>query len=290
MKLFRLVFLIIMFCLTLNAKQSTLNAGILYLDMISSKEESLIGTEIWKKDFENKFSDRKINLILYENEERLIEDYKALKINTVVADLNFYYKYQSIIDKISNYKFVVSQSKTQYEQFYLIKNKKNNTSFDDKKVNEIYFRNRVEKSWFESIVLKSNYDKNILKKLKRIEKKKRLIFNIFFNKSNFSIVSKVLYDSMVELNPQIKSEIEIVKKSEPIFFISCGFSRNDEKNNFDGTILREFEKDLNNKENFYNSMSYNSIQSIFLIEEEFNEHLTKFYKEYFELIKQYKIK
>ncbi len=62
----------------------------------------------------------------------------------------------------------------------------------------------------------------------------------FFNKNNVSIINRDLYHSMLELNPQIKNQIEVVKESKKIFFIGMGIVRKD--------LTKEHKKNYKNNE------------------------------------------
>ncbi len=44
------------------------------------------------------------------------------------------------------------------------------------------------------------------------KKNQRLILNIYFNKADFSVVSKTVYRDMILLNPSIEKRIKVIKK------------------------------------------------------------------------------
>ena len=65
---------------------------------------------------------------------------------------------------------------------------------------------------------------------------------MYFNKVDFTAVSKVVYDDMVLLNPDIKKKLIIVEKSKPIFFFGLGVFHKDTPKK----LVNKFQKIIDN--------------------------------------------
>ena len=53
-----------------------------------------------------------------------------------------------------------------------------------------------------------------------------MLYFKFFKKYNYAVVPKVIYDTIVEMNPQISRKVEIIATSEPIFISLLGVVNN----------------------------------------------------------------
>ena len=154
-------------------------------------------------------------------------------------------------------------------------------------VNVIYYKNNMGRKWIDYIVLEK-YKKSmfkVFKKVVEIKRPQKLIFNIFFNKNELSVVSKKMYDDMVELNPQIKKKIEIIKKSKAIFLSGIGFS----SKNFDpyyDNMISGVRDDINEKGKIRLSDAIN-IHKIYYVKDVELKPLNDFFYEYSKLKRLY---
>ncbi len=67
----------------------------------------------------------------------------------------------------------------------------------------------------------------VIKKRNFKQKNKRLLLDVYFNKSDFTVISKAIYDDMLLLNPAMKKNLLIIEKSDPIFFSALGLFHKD---------------------------------------------------------------
>lgn len=256
-----------------------IKVGILYGKIFTAKKEAKIGLKLWKKQMKKKKYDYNVDLILYDNKEKLISDYKNKKIHSIIFDTTSYYENKKGIDNINSDKWAISRNSSIFQQFYLVKNIESKTSLEKFKPKKIFYKENMSRLWLESLFLKRNININT-KVYEKIEKSNKLVFNIFFNKNDVSLMTKDLYESMAEFNPQIKSRLKIIKKSEKIFFDAIGFSRKDINKNFKKT-LNLIEREVNTKKNAFEALSFTNVQQIFPLKDVSLKELDNFYKEYF---------
>jgi len=171
---------------------------------------------------------RKLNVIFIKDEETLLKDYINFnKYNMMLNYPSFYLQNRDKLKENSVNPFLFYNSGTQKTQYYLIANKKSkikdisnltNKSFSALSIDENYV------TWLDYLIRKefnTSYN-NIVSKVKKVHKNDRLLLDVYFEKVDFTVVSKVVYDDISLLNPSIKKKLHIVTKSEPIFFFGLG--------------------------------------------------------------------
>lgn len=279
----KVIFTILIFFTTLNSQE--INIGVLYKNVFASKKEAKVGAMLWQKQMREKFPNISLNTIFYKSGKNIIEDYKKGLITNVVLDPTFYFENKKTLDKYTSLKWILNYSEDKFINYYLIKNKNSNFNLDNLDVKNIFYNNELEKVWFEKLVYE-NYKgktKEILKKLKRLIKRKKLMYNVFFNKNNVSIINRDLYHSMLELNPQIKNQIEVIKESKRIFFIGMGIVRKDLTKEHK-RITKIMNAHLENEADKFDFLSFMDINRIYFFKDDKEiEELEKFYQEYFDL-------
>jgi len=286
MKFFLFLLSLILLSFSLYANEEKFKIGIFQKKLFATRKEAKIGAELWLKHMREKDEEFKMDMIFYEDEKKIIKDYISGKISVVLFDATSYYKNKKTIDQLTDHKWIMSSSKGIFDKFYLIKNKKLKFELDDLKNKHIFYNDEMAKVWLDSLLYK-NKRKKIDKKYIKTEKENKLIFNVFFNKDDLSIISQDAYISMLELNPQIKQRIEIVSESEAIFFNAIGFSRKNLSSKFENMIDLMRTK-LVKKEKGFDVLSLVDIQKIYVLKENDLNKLDEFYKEYFFLKKKYR--
>lgn len=283
-----LILISLIFSINIFASENKVNIGVLYHKIFTTKKEAEIGSKIWLKYMEEKSYFKGVNIVFYEDEEKIVDDFVDNKISAMISNLTLYFKNKKILDKSSKIKWIPSTTKDIYEQYYLIKNKESKITLDSLSNKDIYYKNDIGKVWIENFILEKYKKplKNVLKEFKEIKKSQKLVFNVFFNKNKLSVINKKLYLSMLELNPQIKQKIQIIKKSKPIFFSAIGFTHKFMSNKY-SKMLEKITDDLNSSENGIKLVSLIDLTRIFVVTNDDLEELEIFYKKYFKLKKQY---
>lgn len=170
----------------------------------------------------------KINIVFIYDDTNLLENYKKLKkMNVLVVHSDFYLKNKTELKKISQRPFLFNNEGEIKNQYYLIANRDSNINELSDLKNKTYGSYVADSSynmWADYILRKElniSLDK-LVKNKNFVQKGQKLILDIYFNKSDFSVISKVVYDDMVALNPAIEKKVFILKKSKPIFFLAIG--------------------------------------------------------------------
>ena len=259
------ILLVFFISLSVYAKEITLAS--LYNSFSMSKDEAKKASIIWKKEMKKEYPKYDFNVILYKDAKKILKDYIDKKIQVIIADEQFYFRNKKELENLSNYIYILSNNEKVFHQFYLLKNKK--SDLKNTKNLKAIFRYYPSLNWLKSL----NLD---IKDIKRVENEKKLIFDVFFNKNSISVVKKELYDSMIELNPQITKRIEVIKKSKTIFIDALGFMRSD-----DDKINRIFNastKRINSSNSNFEVNQYIQLQKLFLLKDKELKPLYDFYK------------
>ena len=125
----------------------------------------------------------------------------------------------------------------------------------------------------------------VFKEIVDSQKTKKLIFNVFFNKDSVSVVSRRLYRDMLELNPQIKNKIEILKKSKAIFLSGVGFT-NKKINPYYENMHDSVKEDMGKNGKIILSPAV-KIYDFYKINDEELKPLDRFFENFFNLKKLY---
>lgn len=288
MKFFKYILIFLFVTLTLHA---------------NLKEEYTFGITIYKFDkvYQNKAKrlilktldkmaeklDSKISVIFIDSEDKLLEDFKKFeKMNTMIVYSSFYLKNKEEIKKISKNPFLFNNSK-KMTQYYLIANKKSNIKSSKDLKNKSFASLTIDdnySTWIDFLVRKNlnTSFRNIIKNEKRVNKNEKLLLNVYFNKVDFTAVSKIFYDDMVLLNPSITKNLVIIEKSEPIFFFSLGLFHKNTPSKLTEAFHRLIDDGSFNKEfrNLYKVLNLYGIQKTSF---ESLKSLDDFYNNYLKL-------
>jgi len=234
-----------------------------------------------------------LNITFYENEKKLLEDFKNKKnINTLILSAQFYFDNKELIKEISKNPYVYRTNELKYSQLLMIANKNSKiNSINDIKnkhfSNSLYMKNNA--IWLDYITLKKLNKPygQIIKEESTSTKASTALLDVYFNKADFCIIDKDMYEDMLILNPSLKKNLTIIEKSDEIFFFAFtavhkDVSSNSVKSLNDFFINKEFK---NNFREFFKLINLNSITAI-----EFGDFdkIEQFFTEYENLKKKYK--
>ena len=286
MKVFKYLLVVVIMNISLHAKIN---------------EEYYIGVAIYKFDKSNqnriksvlvkftskwqKFFDKKINIIFIEDEKNLLKDFKKFeKMNILIAFTTFYLENKEELHKFSTQPFLFNNDSSTKTQYYLIANKNSEINSIKHLKNKTFSSLSIDQGysiWLDYLVrkkLKVSLE-NIIKEKHEFYTNSRLLLDVYFNKSDFTVVSKIVYDDMLLLNPSLKKNLIILEKSKPMFFFALGlFHKSTSKELIDSFMkvvyskkFDEMFRDLFTPLNLYGMQktSFNELEDI-----------NKFYDEY----------
>ncbi|WP_072680391.1 hypothetical protein [Arcobacter sp. LA11] len=286
MRLLNIIIIFFLFSNILNAKENSSYIGILSEKIFTTQKEAKIAAKIWTK-YMSEIGYENVFIKFYDDENVLIADYLNNKVSTILGTYQMYYKNKSIIDNVSKRRWIPTISKNTFEQFYLIKNVDSEITINNLNNKILNYKDNIGKIWLDSIIM-SKYKKSVSKVFSEIidiKKPQKLIFNVFFNKNQLSVVSKKLYDDMIELNPQIKNKIEILEKSKITFISGIGFTSK-KINPYYDDMLKNIRKDIDKKGIIKLSPSIN-IYEFYDISNEELKPLDSFFSFYLNLKRKY---
>ncbi|WP_321312611.1 hypothetical protein [Halarcobacter sp.] len=278
MKFFKFLILTFLLTLNLNAKM-TINIGMYYDRLfINDKNISEVGARLWEKYINKEYPDIKLSIKFYKDERALLKDYKDKKLSAILSNDLFYLENKKYINDYSDKKWIVSRSSEKFEELYLIKNQKSKFTLNNLETQEVLYIDKYAKIWFESLIDLESIN-NISSKIKKVNKPKKLFYEPFFKENSISIMSKSMYDTMIELNPQIKEKVEIITKSEKIFFLGMGFKRKNMDKKI-SEIANKLISNINKTGDNSETTNYIQIQNVSEVEEHDLDKLELFYKNF----------
>ncbi len=235
----------------------------------------------------------KINFKIYNENEMILKDYINKKMDTIILDAVTYFRNKEVLDPLTYKKWGVSLSRKKRSRYYLIANgEKKLKGFNELKNKKLVFKgdDKIANIWLEkkSLSINKKSSKKLLGELKKEKNDRRVVFNVFFGKADYGIITKKAWDFIVSFNPAIKKKVKIVDMSDNIFIDNLGIYSKDSD-----TSSREFffEKGKNSQnlkaKKALRIINILKVDAIFIIEDESLESLNKFFEEYFELEKRY---
>lgn len=293
MKIFKPLLLLIFLILNLYAQdKSKLSFGIvinqynsLNQNRIKRLSENLVqkANQDYKRDF---------RVVFYESQKLLIEDLKAKKnINTVVLYPEFYAQNKELIKEITiNPIIFKNNNENKNTQFLLIANKNSNIhSIKDLK-NKVFINAEYVKNysiWLDFLSLKilNKPYKSILKQELFSAKLSTSVLDVYFNKGDFCIVDKKIYENMLILNPSLENNLTIIEKSPEMFFSAISSIHKDSADLVE--LINVLLNDESFKNDFRELLKLISIDSLSFVEFKDLKQIEDFYDEYAKLQKKY---
>lgn len=173
--------------------------------------------------------EEKIYVSFIENDKNLLKDFEAFKkINVIIVTPRFYLDNKEKLKEISFNPFLFNHNSDRKTQYYLIANKSSKIKSIKDLKGKVFASFVLSDSyimWLDYLIRKSfgaSYEK-IVKKREIEKTTQTLLLDVYFNKSDFTVVSDIVYHDMILLNPAIKKNLIIIEKSKPIFFLGVGF-------------------------------------------------------------------
>jgi len=258
-------------------------------EFFKDKKFSNVVFKVIESSFNNKHRELKMKLLPYTSEKKILSDFKKEKIPLIILSPESYFNNETSLKKISSKKWTIRFNKEKYEQYYLLANKNSNASIKNIKNYRVNFRDGIFSSqrWFESLIYKEHKKpyKTLVKKSFYFKKRSKLIYEVFFNKDSVSIVNKNDFDTLLEINPQLKKNIKIIKKSRRIFLSFIGISHKNikkERENFIFNHVTNIDSIIVSE----HSLSLQSLSKVYLLKDADLLQLRRFYKEY-KILKTY---
>lgn len=280
----KFVVFFLLFVNFLIADENKIRLGILYNKIFTSEKDEKINSKVWEiylkeeKLFENVVTN------FYEDDNLILEDFVNNKLDVIVVNPALYFKSKNKLNSEIKNIWASSLSKEVFQEYYLIRNKKSNVSFDNLKNFSLYYRDKSSKEWMETFIIsekKKNLE-NVFNEVVNVDNYSKLIYRIFLKTDSLIVIPKDEFETLSKLNPQVLNQTEIIKKSDPIFFVGIGLTNRNISDNKMQIINSMLDKDDRNIE-MLDMMNLNKIY----IKRDFDISLiNQFYKNYFLLLKE----
>lgn len=237
----------------------------------------------------------KIQLKIYNENEAILKDYINKKMDTVILDAVTYFRNKDVLDPLTYKKWGISLSKKKRSRYYLIANgEKELKGFKDLKNKKLVLKgdDKIAKIWLDknSLILNEKSSDKLLGELKKEKNDRRVIFSVFFGKSDYGVITKKAWDVIVSFNPAIKKKVKIIDMSDNIFIDNLGIYAKDADASSRKFFFEKGKNPQNLKaKNALRIINILKVDAIFVIEDESLEDLNRFFENYFELEKRYNL-
>lgn len=265
----RIYLISLFFCLILNA--NVINYGIVPDNLFTTKKEAGLSLKIWTKEMK-KNANININAIIYKDDHELYKDFIAGKIQIASLSARLYFTHKKeLLERTQQiFTFSIDSDKNKFIEYYFIKNINSDLYTNSENKKNIYFKKSEDGSrlWLDYILIKEN-QKNYMQYFEKevsLKKQASIVYKVFFKKNTFAVVPKVTYETVAELNPQIKRKVKILRKSKAIFVSLVGLiNKNMNKNDLEKIKSLTLEKEYEDVRS--EAFSISSITSLILLEE-----------------------
>ncbi|WP_321468723.1 PhnD/SsuA/transferrin family substrate-binding protein [Halarcobacter sp.] len=288
------IILIILLIITLSQAENykyEATCGFLYQGTLLTKfKESRIALKSWVEELIKK-NGGKATVNFYEDERKLFKDLKKNKLDMVVLTAPYFFKNKEDIYKHAKdfwsldfgsgkyiYYYLIGKNDTEYRSFKNLKNKTLSIQVND----------GIGKVWLDKNIYEINKVKaeKILKKLKYEEKESSVVLNVYFDKSDYAIINKRVWDDMLALNPSIVKKVKIIEKTDIGQLNSIGlFSKNTKQIIVDSVF--KIGLGMKEDEGYKNVIDILENISMYKLEKTDLDDLIKYYDEYFKLEEKY---
>ncbi|TLP38391.1 PhnD/SsuA/transferrin family substrate-binding protein [Arcobacter arenosus] len=297
MKTFRLFFLLFL-ALFLNAdefidKNYSLACTIHSFDKV---QQNKIKSSVYKVETllaEVLRNELEVNIEFFDSEDEMLKSYIEYKrFNNAVFYLNYYLKNRKIIDKYTKEYFAFS-SKDKFHSYVLLANNESKIKSIKDIKNKVYVNFLGDDNlhtWldYKSLEKFKKPYKSLVKEQVNVKKASRAILNLYFNKADFTVVKKNVFDNMVKLNPALKKRLNIIDESKKIFLYGVGAFHKDTPNEVTEKFFKYTEnlKIMKKLEYIYRLLDQSSLERI--TKEEMKD-MVNFFEEYEYLKKRYNV-
>lgn len=288
-KLMRFILcLIFVFSINLNAQEKVKFGFLTNFELLNNFGDARETLATWIEGIGEK-RQITVDIEFYDDANLLYNDYISGKVNMIILDYGTFFKYKKEIDNISNNFWSLSYSENRNLNYCLIS--QNKLSIDNLKNSTVSLKNIFDLStiWFDKKSLEY-YNKtytNLVKNILHENKESTLLLNVFFGKSDFAVIRKSTWNTMLELNPGISKKVEILECSKTNFTPFIGFfsNRTDEKQI---ELFFNLSKNLNTYDDGKEMFSIFNFNHIYRLENEQIQNIENFFTKYNSLKSKFK--
>ncbi len=164
----------------------------------------------------------KMDVIFYDSEKEAVEDFCKGKIISISGPgIVFANNYKKLFPE-SSILYLASKSSNIYVTHLLLKRKGVTGSLQNSTVSIPQSRYNARLYLYRHLAEHGSLSKNSSMKIVETKNSRIAIFHLFFGKSDFAVVPKESWDIAIEMNPQLKSKIELVEHSPNIMVYAAG--------------------------------------------------------------------
>lgn len=191
-----------------------------------SRTDIQVALSYWIKEITNKINMDNTYSVLFDDIKKMNRAFLDEKLDLIVAPpllLAIYFDRYFLSDGF------ISTNKNS-EQLIIIARK------EQENVTDVFFKKRLilptnnllAKIFLETEVIKQYHRpyQQVFSNVSQVKKIDRIILDLFFSKADVAVVYRSAFDLMIELNPQIKNQITILKKMPVLSRNHAYFHRN----------------------------------------------------------------
>lgn len=128
------------------AQEDKIRLGILYNKIFTSEKDEKINSKIWEMYLNEEKLFESVDTVFYEDDNLILNDFTNNKLDVIVVNPALYFKNKTKLDLEIKKFWASSLSKEVFQEYYLIRNKKSNVSFENLKNFTLHYKTIVLKS------------------------------------------------------------------------------------------------------------------------------------------------
>jgi ABC-type phosphate/phosphonate transport system substrate-binding protein len=218
-----------------------------------NKSDAMSALKIWVRQMLHEAKvEAQINPVFANSVDEIIIKLKQNKADFVGLSAYDFLKYKKEM-QIEPYLVLSRNSMIEKKYLLITSNNSNINSYADLKLKKILTYNNSEaeiiKMWL-FVEMKKDNIKNPLEIITRFDKSiksNKRVFKVFFGKADACIISKTGYESMCELNPQLKKQLKVLLES-PTFLTEI-YCTNANSSKTKASYAKKYAPVINNSDN-----------------------------------------
>ncbi len=252
-------------------------------------QNAKINIKSWLKNVASS-NNVKLDVKFYDDINKMYTALKNDEVDMIVVPSVFFFQNREDIEKNAEHFWSLSLHWERKMQYYLISKNTNRTNGIKGIRNKIISIKRTDKNamiWLDKNSLLENKKgfQEIIKTIKYKNKNSEVLFDVFFGKSDYGVITSKDWDILLKSNPNIKDKLKIIKKSKKVFipFLGIFNKQNNEKAMALFFRLGVNLKKLANSDKVVKNLNFNYVYEI---DKNTLDDLGTYYLDYFELQKK----
>lgn len=233
-----------------------------------------------------------LEVIFFDSDDEIFNALLNDKLDLASINNEFFFKNKEIIKEKTNSYWTISLTEDRSLKYCLVnRSDVKFNSYKDLKGKSISLgkrANELSSKWLEKKSLEHNKTsfRNLVKNTTLETKESTLLLNTFFKKTDLAVIRKDTWETMLELNPSIKKQVNLFECGNTDFVPFIGvFSNKTDKKRIDSFF--DFSSEISKGKEYSQILTLLNFKFMYKIEKNELDNLEKFYDDYEQLKEKY---